>query len=251
VPTARNWEYLPYRISVDERERWSDLLAGAAGERASQPRRICELCVELLGITGAGISMVTAQGNRTAVCATDEVAARLADLQFTLGEGASIDAVNTGAPVLISDLCQPGDLTVERWPAFMEGARAAGVRAIFAFPLRLGAISVGALDLYRDRPGELTVSQYPGALMAADTAALALLRADLGGAGSPAADEDWGPRHQMQVHQATGMVKVQAGVTIEEAFLLLRARAFATGVPVAEVASDVVSRRVRFSLEDR
>jgi len=51
--------------------------------------------------------------------------------------------------------------------------------------------------------------------------------------------------HQMHVHQATCMVKVQLGVTIEEAFLVLRAHAFAA------VARDVVERRLRFSTEDR
>ena len=55
----------------------------------------------------------------------------------------------------------------------------------------------------------------------------------------------------MQVHQASGMVKIQAGVTIEEAFLMLRAHAFATGRPVADVAKDVVERRLRFPAEDR
>jgi AmiR/NasT family two-component response regulator len=54
----------------------------------------------------------------------------------------------------------------------------------------------------------------------------------------------------MQVHQASGMVTVQAGVSIDEAFLMLRAHAFATGRPVAEVAKDVVERRLRFPVED-
>ncbi len=56
---------------------------------------------------------------------------------------------------------------------------------------------------------------------------------------------------QVQVHQATGMVQVQLGVTTEEAFLALRARSFANGQTMAELASDVVERRVRFSTEDR
>jgi AmiR/NasT family two-component response regulator len=57
--------------------------------------------------------------------------------------------------------------------------------------------------------------------------------------------------YQTQVHQATGMVLAQTGVTIEQAFLMLRARAFAEGIPLAELAADVVARRVRFSTEDR
>ena len=195
--------------------------------------------------------MVTATGNRRVVCATDEVSARIEDLQFTLGEGVCVDAVQAGTPVLVGDLDEPGDIVVERWPAFMEGAARAGVRAVFAFPLRIGAITVGVLDLYRDRPGDLPAGQLATALMAADAAALALLYLGSGSHGAFADDMDGHAAYQMQVHQATGMLKVQLGVTIEEAFLMLRAHAFAAGRPVAEVARDVVERRLRFSTEDR
>lgn len=98
------------------------------------------------------------------VCATDEGSARIEELQFTLGEGPCVDAVRTGAPVLVPNLGEPNDLNVDRRPGFMEGAGAAGVRAVFAFPLRVGAINVGALDLYRNRPGALTAAQLSGAL---------------------------------------------------------------------------------------
>jgi hypothetical protein len=205
----------------------------------------------MLGVTGAGISMVTAAGNRGVVCATDEVSARIEDLQFTLGEGACVDAVQAGMPVMVSDLGEPGNLVLGRWPAFLESAGAAGVRAVFAFPLRIGAITVGALDLYRDQPGGLTADQLAAALMAADAAALALLYLGTGRKDPFADDSSVRAAYQMQVHQATGMVKVQAGVTIEEAFLMLRARAFGAGRPVADIAQDVVERRMRFPEEVR
>ena len=227
------------------------MLAEGPMEGAERSRHICELCARLLGISGAGISMVTATGNRGVVCATDEVSARIEDLQFTLGEGVCVEAVTDGAPVMVSDLQQPGDLTVRRWPAFMEGVTAAGARAVFALPLRIGAVSVGALDLYRDRPGKLTTGQLSAALAAADAAAVALLQLGTGSVGSFADSTDDRTAYQMQVHQASGMVKIQAGVTIDEAFLLLRAHAFATGRSVGEVAKDVVDRRLRWSAEER
>jgi hypothetical protein len=207
--------------------------------------------VDSLDLTGGGISMVTASGNRGVVCATDDVSARIEDLQFTLGEGPCIDAVAAGAPVLIGDLDEFGGTGPARWPAFMEAAAAAGVRAAFAFPLRIGAISVGALDLYRDRPGDLTADQLGAALMAADVAGVALMHLDT--SSDDAFDGDLGTRstYQLQVHQATGMVQVQLGITTEEAFLALKARAFASGRSVADVASDVVQRRLRFTLEDQ
>jgi hypothetical protein len=236
---------------VDERDRWADLLAAAAKEAAVQPSRICELCVDALGVSGAGISMVTQQGNRGVVCATDDVSARIEELQLVLGEGPCIDAVRSGAPVMVPDLEAPGDVDVERWPAFMENVAAAGVRAIFAFPLRIGAISVGAMDLYRDHPGDLSRHELPAALMAADAAALALLRVGTDRGDAFVDDLDIRSAYHLQVHQATGMVQVQLAVPTEEAFLILRARAFATARPLVDVAIDVVERRLRFSEEDR
>ena len=232
-----------------DQERWAELLAEAAVERDAQPRRISELCVEMLGVTGAGISMVTKSGNHGVVCATDEVSAKIEDLQLTLGEGPCIDSVRDGSPVLISDLGAVGDFSGERWPAFLEGAGAAGVRAVFAFPLRIGAINVGAMDLYRDVPGDLAADELPAALMAADAAAHALLHLD----DTPDATitgTDFGAVYHPQVHQATGMVQVQLGVSTNEAFVRLRARAFATDRSLVDLAGDVVDRRIRFSTED-
>ncbi len=236
---------------VNEPDGWAQLLAATGADPADQPRRICELCVSHLGMAGAGIAMVTRAGNRGVVCATDDVSARIEELQFSLGEGPCVEAVASGVPVLIADLREPNGAAVDRWPVFMEGAQSAGVRAVFAFPLRIGVIIVGALDLYSDQPGELDDGQLPAALVAADAAALALLHIDTDEVTGFADDFDSRGSYQMQVHQATGMVQVQLGVTTEEAFLMLRARAFTMGRPLVEVANDVVDRRLRFSEEDR
>ena len=237
-------------MTEHERDRWARLLAASGPERAAQPLRICELCVDTLAVTGAGMAMVTRAGHRGVVCATDDVSATIEDLQQTLGEGPCVDAAATGSPVLIPDLSAATDVAVDRWPAFMEGAATAGVKAVFAFPLRVGAINVGVLDLYRDQPGNLSAEELAAALVASDAAALALLYLDVDGADAFADDHDSRASYQLQVHQATGMVTVQTGATIDQAFLMLRARAFADGRPLAELAADIVARRVRFGTED-
>jgi hypothetical protein len=234
---------------VDDREEWRASLAATA-ESQSQPERICELCADQLDISGAGLSMITSAGARGIVCATDDVSARIEDLQFTLGEGPCFESARSGSPILIPDLGQPEDLAVDRWPTFMAGAMAAGVRALFVFPLRVGAISVGALDLYRDRAGDLSAQELLSALMAADAAALSLLRLEVGRAAVFSDNPDTKVGYQFQVHQATGMVQVQLGVGTEEALVTLRARAFALGRPLVAVAADVVERRMRFTAED-
>src|SRR5580658_2197825 len=122
------------------------MLTEGPAEGAERSRHICQLCAQQLGVSGAGISMVTTTGNRGVVCATDEVSARIEDLQFTLGEGVCVEAVTSGAPVMVADLHGRGSAAAQRWPAFTEGVAAAGVRAVFALPLRVGMVSVGALD---------------------------------------------------------------------------------------------------------
>lgn len=239
------------RSPVADQGGWAQLLADAVAQVGGQPEQICRLCLDALAITGAGISMLTTSGRHEVVCATDDVAARLEDLQLELGEGPCVDAIRGGMPVLVDDLLERDDLAVERWPDFMAGARATRARALYAFPLRVGAVSLGALDLYRDQPGSLSAGELPAAVMAADAAAATLLTLRQSPAGDAVDEADPGPVWQMQVHQASGMVKIQLGVTIEEALLALRARAFSTGRSVADVATDVVERRLRFGRDDR
>lgn len=104
--------------------------------------------------------MLTEAGNRGTVCATDERAAGIEDLQLTTGVGPCIDAVTSGSPVLIADLDRSEGVDLARW-APLGDLPASGVRVLFAFPLRIGAITVGALDLYRDTPANSRPRGFP------------------------------------------------------------------------------------------
>jgi GAF domain-containing protein len=232
-----------------DRERWLQILRADDIAADQRPQRIAEECVHLLGVTGAGISIVSDTGNRAVVCATDGVSARIEELQVTLGEGPCVDAVGRAGPVLVGDLLDNHDVSVERWPTFLRAAHEVGVRAVFAFPMRVGALGIGAVDLYRSTPGSLSEEELSGALIAAELAGVAVLglRADADAGFVEDADNG---AYLAQVHQATGMVMVQLGISVDEAFLLLRARAFAAGRPLRDVATDVVQRRLRFSEED-
>ena len=231
-------------------DRWDELLHEAAAHPGpGQPQKIAQLCVERLSVTGAGISLVSDTGMRGVICATDDVAMRIEELQLTLGEGPCVDAIAAGGPVLVPDLDDRRDLSSERWPAFLAAVAAAGVQAVFAFPLRIGVINLGAMDLYRDAAGPLADKELSAALLAAEAASLALLSLRTTEDAGLSVDREMRSFHP-QVHQATGMVMVQAGVTIEQAFLLLRARTFASSRSLSAVAADVVARRLRFDSED-
>jgi hypothetical protein len=161
-----------------------------------------------------------------------------------------VDALRGGGPVLVDDLADRDDLVTARWPTFLTAASGFGVRAVFAFPLQIGAVGNSALDLYRTETGSLNHEALSGALLAADAAALALLGLQSSEELGLVDSVDAGT-YQAQVHQATGMVMAQLDVTIEEAFLILRARAFASERSLLAVAADVVNRRIRFTSEDQ
>ena len=101
-------------------------------------------------MSGAGIMLMTGDVARGSLCSSNPVSALIEDLQFTLGEGPCIDAYHEERPVLEPDLADPDHA---RWMAFSPPAVDAGVRAVFGFPVQIGVIRLGALNLYSDRPG--------------------------------------------------------------------------------------------------
>lgn len=193
---------------------------------------------------GAGIMLMSGDVPRGTVATTDEVAALIEDLQFTLGEGPCIDAYHHERPVLEPHLASP---VTGRWPGFTPGAVAAGVGAIFGFPLTVGSVRLGALNLYRRRPGPLSDDEHADALVMAEVLGEALLALQaeapegLVGAGLEA-----NANFRHVVAQAAGMVSAQLDVSVAQAMIRLRSYAFAHDRPIDAVAGDVVARTLRF-----
>jgi hypothetical protein len=224
------------------------VLAIARGgvDSGSLAARICRACVDGLDVDGAATPLLTSSVSRETLWATDAVAELLEDLQFTLNEGACIEAATTGHPVVVPDLHH--DAHVARWPMFASPvAEQTRVRTLFALPLQWGTVNLGVLDLYRAAPGRLSELQWRDAVSAADTAALMMLgqRTDPGDHDGGWLDSAFS--HRAEVHQATGMVLAQLGISAEDAMARLRAHAFVHQRLLIDVARDVVSRRVVFT----
>jgi hypothetical protein len=132
--------------------------------------------------------------------------------------------------------------------AFSPPAVSAWAVAVFAFPLRVGAIRIGALNVYRDHPGPLDDEQYADGVVLAGVAARAVLALQADAPpGMLGAELEAGSDFRFVVHQASGMVSAQLDVTIGEALVRIRAFAFANDRSLNMVAEDVVARRLRFS----
>ncbi len=209
---------------------------------------LCGVCRKVTGMTGAGIMLMSGDLPLGSIGTTGAVSTLIEDLQYTLGEGPCVDAYQLGRPVLEPDLADPA---VPRWMAFTGPALDAGVRAVFGFPLEIGGVRLGALDLFADRPGRLSDDQHADALVAADISAEAVLVMQAKeSVGVLAPELERGFNFQYVVHQAAGMVSSQLDVSVAQALVRLRAHAFSQQRLLAEVAADVVARRLRFDDRD-
>jgi GAF domain-containing protein/ANTAR domain-containing protein len=219
-------------------------IAGDVGDERALAEQVCRAYVMGLDVDGAAISLLTASTSSQTLCATDATAELLEELQFSLGEGACVEAAVTGRPVLVADMHHSTE--VSRWPSFAAAVvEQSDVGALFAVPFQWGAINLGVLDLYRTAPGSLSDVQLRDAISAADMAALMFL-----GVRTDSGDGEWLDHSvygRAEIHQATGMVLAQLGVSATDALARMRAYAFVEQRLLSDVAHDVVSRRLRFT----
>jgi hypothetical protein len=210
-----------------------------------EPARLCEVCADVALMTGAGIMLMTGDTQQGSVCSSNPVSALIEELQYTLGEGPCVDAHRENRPVLESDLADPA---VTRWFAFTPPAVAAGARAVFGFPLQVGGVRLGALNLYRDQPGPMDEDQYANALVLAGVAAQAVLAMQAHASpGALSSELEDGANFRFVVHQASGMVAAQLGVSVAEALARIRAYAFGNDVLLTDVAEAIVARELRIN----
>ena len=182
------------------------------------------------------------------VCTTDAVAASLDDLQYTLGEGPAVDARRTGRVVATPDLASESGV---RWPALTPLALRAGVCAVFGFPVRIGAVRMGGLTVYRDRPGPMAEEQYIDVLIVADVAARAILAMQADAPpGGVAAELEWDRTCTSSSTRRPGWSRYSSGSAWPTPWSRLRAHAFRSSQSLDELGRGVVARRYRFDGED-
>jgi hypothetical protein len=220
-------------------------MSGSGGALAAADR-LCRACVDLLAVDGAAVSVTRSGTSQGTFGSSGELSRRLDEFQFTFGEGPCLDAVSSGRPVLVGDVDDPGE---QRWPAFSRAALGSGVRAVFALPVALARIPIGALDLFRAEAGPLSDDGLQGGLWAAELAALPLLELMTQPAAGDGGDQ-LGSLQRVEVYQATGMIIGQLDVDPAEALIRLRAYAFSVGLTAGEAAWAIVERRVSLTEDE-
>ena len=214
----------------------------ALGRSAHLAERYVEPFVAFLPVTGAAISTLGGMLGNETISASDPRAARLDEVQFDVGEGPCWDAMRSAAPIASPSLRVDGPA---RWPAFAAAVQHESVSSIFAFPLIVGPLKLGAVDLYSQEPVTLDKGDNRRAAALADVVGRHILRAALA-KGSSDEDTDLNPRTRRTVHQATGVVLAQLEMAPDDALMIIQAHAFATGRTVMEVADEIVEGRLRF-----
>ena len=205
---------------------------------------LCSVAADLTDLSGAGIVLGSAGRTMTTFCTSNDAARSLMDIETMLGEGPGVDAcLSEGA---VDEVNLP-TAHMARWLAYTPLAVSAGAAAVFGFPVRIGAVRLGALSLFRNEPGTLTETQSSDAYLMSSVIARAILSFQAGALpGTLAAELEREATFDFSVHQAAGMVAVQGSMSVGDALVALRAHAFAIGVPLSQLAISIVVRDIYF-----
>ena len=230
-------------------DRRHDLLRELASiEHGDLLERLCKLAIAQVPCDGAAV-VLTAQGIPAGVLASAGECARvLTEAEFNLGEGPAFESTRTDRLVIVDHL---NTSTTAAWPVVGALVLQAGISAIATLPLRLGAIRLGVAHVVRLQPGPLSDDAFATARLIADliTDAVLFLQAGLVNADFDDLLSASGT-DRLRVHQATGMVAEILGCQMPDAFARMRARAYAEGLPLVDLATQVIEREVEFSHDD-
>lgn len=225
-------------------DRWIEITARINANDSDVDRcgRICQVAIELLGVDHTSLSMVITN-NYQSMGSSSPLAMLLEEQQFALGDGPSFDATIHPEPILVGDITK--HTKANRWPIFSDFAAKHGIRAVHAFPLRIGGAHIGVLTLFHSHAKLLTASEYSDGLALASLSAAELVRiqatklAQTNGVG-----EITEIYEQSSLQLAAGMVAEALNCSVLDGLVRIRARAFADDVPVTQIAKGVLARTI-------
>jgi GAF domain-containing protein len=194
-------------------------------------------CVEILGVTAAGLLLNDQKGNLSVVASSSEESRLLEVCQLQSDAGPCLDCVRAGASVISDDLAQDR----ARWPLFVAAALDAGFHSVFAVPLRLRDQTIGGLNLFGSAPGPVSLADQLLAQALADVATIGILQQRSAHRSSLLAEQlQYALNSRIMVEQAKGVLTERHQVSMDLAFNALRRHARNNNLKLAEVAQAVV-----------
>ncbi len=192
---------------------------------------------EMTGAAAAGLMLADLDGGLHYMGASNESARVLELFQIQHEEGPCLDCYRTGRAVTVADLTTASS----RWPAFAERALASGVTSVHAFPMRLRDQVIGALNVFGREPRALEPDEARVVQALADLATIAIIQERLVRQAEILTEQlQFALNSRVVIEQAKGAVARSLGVSVEDAFDLMRAHARHRRIRLTELAHDIV-----------
>ncbi|MGW2342035.1 GAF and ANTAR domain-containing protein [Streptomyces sp. NPDC001661] len=227
-----------HRMSAKRHQVTAQLLEAHArresqwASKGGQPPLFMTGVAEACGSDSAAIALVDTERNQIATASSDEPSRAAQELEYVLGEGPVRDAVHGRCAVVAS-----GTVLADRWPGYGPAAEGLGIGHVVAVPLQSAGGCIGALAAFDARAD---IASAKTVIQVADSLTRNVF---LGADAVPGLFG--GIDYRAEVHQAAGMVAVQAGCRVTDALELVKVRAFADGRPIGDIARDIVQGRLR------
>jgi len=198
---------------------------------------LTDRCVSLLGVSAAGVMLVSPAGGLGLVASSSEAMRLLELFELQAEEGPCLDAFRTGEPVGHVNLAVQSD----RWPSFSAAARRAGFLSAFALPLRLREVTLGALNLLSVSGAPMRKADLIVARAFADLAALSIVQHRTSVEAQRLNEQlSAALTSRVAIEQAKGVISERAGTDLAEAFSRLRAYARNNNLRLTDVAQAAV-----------
>jgi GAF domain-containing protein len=198
---------------------------------------LADRCVEVLGVSAAGLMLVAPEGDLRVVASSSEAMRLLEVFELQSQEGPCLDCYHSGEAVVNGDLAAAGEL----WPRFAPVAVDAGFLSAHAFPMRLRGDTIGALNVFRSEVGTMEPALALAAQALADVATIAILQHSAMLEAQTVNEQlNHALNRRVVIEQAKGMLAERAGLDMPGAFARLRHHARNHNLLLADVAQHVI-----------
>lgn len=193
-------------------------------------------CVELLGVSEAGLMLADAEGVLHVTASSSDTMNMLELFELQHDDGPCVDCYRTKGSVHEDDLGRAAD----RWPRFVPEAIAAGFHSVYALPMRLRDEVIGSLNLLRSEPGGLDGDELLVAQALADVATIGILQHRAANESRLIAEQlQYALNSRIVIEQAKGVLSAHAGLDMDQVFTIMRRYARDHNQRLTEVAGAI------------